>query len=119
MNRLEKLLCAGLRRNLEKGGRPSIPAGGELLWRWFTDLSAARGWGAAGPNPISFSEIAAYARLTSWPIEPRHVAILQAMDREMLAHFRRKTESAKPGVKTLPPISTTRLSPGMMDAMFG
>lgn len=116
MSRLETLLCAELRRNLEKGGRPSIPAGGELLWRWFTDLTAARGWGAAGPNPISFSEIAAYARLSNWPIEPRHVTVLQAMDREMLAHFRRGIEAGKPGGRT---ISSTPLSAGMMDAMFG
>lgn len=119
MSRLEKLLCAALRKNLQKGGRPAIPAGGELLWRWFLDLNAARSWGAAGPNPIPFSGIDSYARVSGWPIEPRHVSILQAMDREMLAHFRRSAGMARPGVKTLPAISSTPISAGMIDAMFG
>ena len=116
--RLSRQLCAELRRKLDAGGMPRIPAGGELLWRWFIDLNAARTWGAAGPNPIAFTEIEAFARLSRWPLEELHVAILKAMDREMLAHFRRRADAANSGVKSLPPISKTPMTVGMIDAMF-
>ncbi|MCA0847189.1 hypothetical protein LCL92_07850 [Salipiger thiooxidans] len=43
-------------------------------------LSRARSCGAAGPNPISYPEIAAYAQLMRMPLEPHHVETLAAMD---------------------------------------
>ncbi|MCA0257143.1 MAG: hypothetical protein LCH47_11175 [Proteobacteria bacterium] len=116
---LSKLLCAAVRRNLERGGRPVIPAGGELLWRWFNDMHSARSSGMNGPNPISFEAVAAYARLNRWAIEPRHVSILQAMDREVMEYFRRSRQSGPPGVKALPPISDRPISAAVLDAMFG
>jgi len=104
-------LCEALRRHLAGPGRPSVPAGGELLWRWFTDLSAARTWGMAGPDPIAFGAIEAYARLTRWPIEERHVRVLRQMDATFLEHFRAgatpRTVSARP------------LTAGVFDAVFG
>lgn len=116
---LEKLLCDELRRQLEAKTpvAPRIPAGGDLLFRWFLDLHRARSFHAAGPNPISHSEILAYAQLMRWPIEPRHVAIITALDRTYL-ECRTKPEAPE-GVKTLPPISTAPITGGMFDAIFG
>ena len=121
MSRLTDLLCAELRRQLQAKAQivPRIPAGGDLLFRWFLDLHQARTFHAAGPNPISHSEILAYARLMQWPIEPRHVAVLRAMDRTYLdCQFQTKSEAPE-GVRTLPPISTAPVTAGLIDAMFG
>ncbi|MGH2343510.1 phage tail assembly chaperone [Segnochrobactraceae bacterium EtOH-i3] len=113
---LGKLLCAELKRNLEKGGRPRLPAGGDLLWRWFNDLSAARSWGETGPAPVTHAEISAYAGLTCWPIEARHVAILRAMDDAFLDHCRRERARALGNDHTVQPINMTA---GRFDALFG
>ncbi|WP_455906073.1 phage tail assembly chaperone [Agrobacterium fabrum] len=121
MSRLQYLLCAELRRQLESktSTAPRIPDGGDLLFRWFLDLHQARTYHAAGPNPISHSEILAYAQLMRWPIEPRHVSILRAMDRTYLEASMKPPSAAPEGVKTLPPVSSAPVSAGLIDAMFG
>ena len=63
----------------------------ELLYllEWFGELSAARGAGVAGPNPISFAEIAAWARLTGADPSPAEVQILRRIDAAFLAALTR------------------------------
>lgn len=122
MTRLNALLCAELKRQLEAKGRCAIlriPSGGDLLWRWFLDLSRTRRAGFAGPEPISYSEIEAYGRVAGWPIEPRHVAILCAMDEVWLEHVQKRAAPLPDGMKASPPVSTTPLTAGMVDAIFG
>ncbi|NSX90365.1 phage tail assembly chaperone [Agrobacterium tumefaciens] len=119
---LEKLLCAELKRQLDaKGVSPKlgIPAGGELLWRWFVDLNRARSYHMAGPNPISFAEIESYSRLMRWPIEPRHIAVLKAMDFTWLQYANKRSVEPPAGVRASHTISSTRLTAGMFDAIFG
>lgn len=77
--RLKRLLCAALEAHMA-GERPRPPEGSAVLWNAFLALSRARSVGPAGPNPIAFSEIEAWARLTRTPLEPHHVDILAAMD---------------------------------------
>lgn len=59
----------------------------ELLYllEWFGELSAARGSGAAGPNPISFAELAAWAALTGNEPTAAEVHILRRIDAAFLA----------------------------------
>lgn len=108
---LQRRLCEVLTEHLNRPGRLLLPAGGDLLWRWFTDPSGSRTWGMAGPGPITLGEIEAYRRLTGWPIEERHVRILRAMDGAFLRHFQtpagERTGSARP------------LTAGLFDAIFG
>lgn len=118
---IQKLLCAELKRQLDAKGMcvTHIPAGGDLLWQWFTDLHRTRTYHMAGPNPIPYSEILAYSQLTGSGIEPRHVAILRAMDAVWLEHAYSKREKSPDGAKTLPPVSSRPISAGVFDAMFG
>lgn len=118
---LEKLLCAELKRQLEGKGvsKTKIPAGGELLWKWFMALHKTRQAGMNGPQPITYAEIAAYSRIYSLPIEPRHVAILIAMDQAYLETVYKKQPQGPKGVKVLPPISKAPLTAGLFDAQFG
>ncbi|MFJ1308596.1 hypothetical protein [Agrobacterium sp. P15N1-A] len=119
---LEKLLCAELKRQLTASGAdrgPHIPAGGELLWKWFMALHKTRQAGMAGPQPITYAEIAAYSRIYSLPIEPRHVAILIAMDQAYLETVYKKQPNTPEGVKVLPPVSKAPLTAGLFDAQFG
>lgn len=113
-----KLLSAELKRNLEKGGRPTLPAGGELLWRWFEDLCSSRVWSDVGPGPITYAEIEAYARLMRLPLEPRHVVALKEMDAVFLEHCFRERQRAlsRQDDRAVAPIA---LSADRFDAVFG
>lgn len=103
-------LCKALRRHLAGPGRPVVPAGGELLWSWFVDLSAARTWSVSGPDPIGFAAIESYRRLSGWPIEERHVGILMEMDETFRLHFRGGAERR---------VSSRPLTAALFDASFG
>lgn len=118
---LEQLLCAELKRQLEAKGvaMMTIPAGGELLWRWFMDLARSRSWHMSGPNPICYSEIQSYAAAWRWPIEPRHIAILRAMDEVWLEHVQKRAAALPEGVKACAPVSSTPITANMIDALFG
>lgn len=110
MQSLAQRLVAAMREHLA-GGPPLPPEGSAPLWNAFNALSAARTWHASGPNPISYPEIEAYARLMRWPFEPHHVAALRAMDAEWIAHVQRRT--------TGKPQPGGQLSPAVFDAVFG
>jgi len=95
MTNLERILCAALKRHLDgKSGRP--PAGAEIIWNAFARLSSRRGMGFSGPNPITFTEIEAFARLERLPLEPHHVRVIEAMDRTWLDHA--AGPKPKPGI---------------------
>lgn len=119
--KLETMLCAEMKGQLEaKGPHPvCIPAGGELLWKWFMALHKTRQAGMAGPQPISYAEIAAYSRIMLQPIEPRHVAILITMDQTYLDCVYTKHAAVPEGVKSAPPVSSAPISAASFDAMFG
>ena len=82
-DRLQRQLCGAIRSEMS-GGTPDVPEAGRLIWGMFIDLSTARTWSAAGPNPIQWSEIDAWARLRRWPVRNRHINVLRAMDRTWL-----------------------------------
>lgn len=106
MNRIARQHVAAVRR----GKAP--PGGGSVLWNAFCHLSAARTWHTHGPNPISYQDIAAYCHLMRCPLEPRHIAILRAMDAEWMKPVVGQT-SAQPVRAGAP------LSPALFDAVFG
>lgn len=115
---LERLMVAEVRRNLAKGGRPQIPPGGELLWRWFTDLAATRRWTMAGPEPITFAEIDAYACVSGWPIEPRHAAIIRAMDEAFVKHAVEQRTKGQ-GSGAAPMVASRPMTGALFDSLFG
>lgn len=115
---LQKSLCAALTTHLA-GARVVVPEAGRVAWQWFCDLHATRTYHFAGPNPISYQEIEAYARLQRWPLEPRHVALIRALDAVYLDHANKRAAPLPDGVKALPPVSKTPISAGVVDAMFG
>lgn len=64
---------------------PAPPAGRHLL-DWFNELSASRSGNGYGPNPISYSELLAWARLTHRRPSPGEIAILRRLDEEVIRH---------------------------------
>lgn len=80
------------------GDRIDLPAGWEPFWRAFLDLSATRGVGFDGPAPITFAEIEAYARLMRLPLEPRHIAIIRAIDRAWIDKAARTERPSAPAL---------------------
>ena len=105
MDRLQEQLVAVLEDRMA-GGRAQVPEAGLPLWNAFTELAAARTYGFSGPNPIAWAEIEAWARLMRWPLEPRHVRVIRALDQAWMAH----------GGKGAPTRPTRPLTPEAFDA---
>lgn len=59
------------------------------VWWWFQDLSAARSTGMSA-NPISFTEIDAYARLHRMVMEGWEIGLLRRLDTLALSQTARK-----------------------------
>lgn len=108
-------LVAALEAHLATGAPVALPEGSRPLWAAFCALSQARSYGALGPNPIAFSEIAAWAQLTRTPLAPHHVEALRALDRAWIAAAISKVEGGHAEQQNAPqPISAA-----LIDAMFG
>ena len=112
MERLEKQLVEALRRHLADGGRAQIPEAGRLLWCAFVELDATRTMHAHGPNPITMAEVEAWARINGYPLAPRHVRIVKALDAAMIEHFHNSQGGAERK-------AVGNLSPKMFDAVMG
>lgn len=71
---------------------PELPDGLLYLWGWFMRLCAARGSSGFGPNPLSYAELDAFARLMGVTLQPWEVDTLRDLDVE----FMRSVAQAKP-----------------------
>lgn len=88
MKRLERLMCAVLRRHMTTGARPVVPIAGVPLWQVFAAISPGRFWSEAGPHALSIREILDQGQMMGLPLELRHVEVIRALDtvwREMVA----------------------------------
>lgn len=117
MDRLARQLSAAVKAGLTGQKVRPFEAGREL-WNAFQSLSGARTYNPVGPNPIQPTEIEAWGRLMRLPFQPRHVAAILAMDAAFLDHAYSRAKAPE-GVKTLPPISKTPLTAGLLDAIMG
>ncbi|WP_235829668.1 phage tail assembly chaperone [Frigidibacter oleivorans] len=115
MDRLTDQLCAALTAHL-RGGGAKPPEAGRQIWQAFGELSRARTYHAAGPNPITYSDIRAWCDLMRLPLEPPHVRAITAMDAAWLTDFHQTRQSAE-GVKRLPQQSRQALTPAIFDMM--
>lgn len=114
------LLVAALRRHLA-GGKPVVPEAGVLFWNLFMEISAGRSYHAAGPNPVSYAEIHAYARLHRWPLQPHHIAMIRALDDTWLEHAYQRAQGRRDG-KTFDGRRAAHapdLTAASFDAVFG
>ena len=111
-SQLSTLLVAALRDHLASGRRPYIPEPGRLVWEFFVDLNGRRSLGGVGPNPITFTDIEAWQRVTGWEIAQHHIDAIRALDDAWLEHTYRKPSE---DVKLLPHRSSHDLSPAMFD----
>lgn len=60
---------------------PEFPDDLEHIWSMFLELNGCRTNGFAGPNPISYQEIKAWADLTDTPINAFEVEGIKRLDR--------------------------------------
>lgn len=102
MSRRRQLLVQALQANLAATGMPRVPAGGDLLWTWFIDLSAMRTYHGAGPNPIQAGEVESYFRLRRIVPTQDHLDTLFAMDRAWVESFYAKRGQEGGDIKTMP-----------------
>lgn len=71
---------------------PDVPDAGDHLWEWFWSLDAARPSNGFGANPITYSEIEAWARLVDAEPSPDEVRVIKAMDGAMLAELAKRKD---------------------------
>lgn len=70
---------AGRKPQSELDG-PPIPPAALYLWRWFCELERTRQLGEHGVQAMTYTEIAAWARLTERTPYPHEVDALLALD---------------------------------------
>jgi hypothetical protein len=83
---------------------PPMPESCAHVWRWFIELSAARGSNGWGPNAIRYTDIAAWSALTRTIIQPMEVRVVLHLDHIYLANAAKAetTTPDKPGRKGKP-----------------
>ena len=67
-----------------------LPAGIEYLWGFFCELSNGRDYGEAGPKPISWSDLQAWADLTKSDPTAWEVDVIKNIDRVFLNEAMKK-----------------------------
>lgn len=110
-------IAAALERHLT-GKQPNWPEGSDVIVAAFAALSAARTGSSAGPNPIAYADIAAWASLHRMPLEPSHVRCIAAMDQIWLRRAR-EVHNLPEGVKVAPHVSEHPLTAAMFDLAVG
>lgn len=95
--------------------RVRVPEAGRVLWQWFLDLHRARSFHGAGPNPINFGEIHAYAMLAGLPLRPEDVAAIRAVDDAWISASYQNRPERPIGVKQG---AGSALNPAAFDAVF-
>jgi hypothetical protein len=60
--------------------REEPPEALRYLWTWYGELAARRTNSGMGANPLSFTEVAAWAALTRRDVRPNEVALLLRLD---------------------------------------
>lgn len=56
------------------------PKGGDHLLSWFYQLSDTRSYSDGMPQPITFTEIEAWSRLSRTRLKPHHIEALTMLD---------------------------------------
>jgi hypothetical protein len=79
---------------------PPIPAWALHIVDWWGELNAARGGNGMGPNPIGWSDLAAWAALTGTAPSPFEVRTILAIDHAWLAA---QSAARKPPGPAAPP----------------
>lgn len=115
-DRFTARLVAALEAHLTTGTRPDIPEGAAPLWGAFCDLCDTRTWHANDPNPISWSEMAAWKALHRWPLEPHHARAIRKLDDAWLTCFHAKARGEGDDGQPRP---SGPLIPSAFDAMVG
>lgn len=111
-------VIAALKAHLA-GRKLQIPDGGRIVWGWFLDLCRTRTSNGYGPNPISYVEIEAYARIHRWPLAPRHIDLIMAMDQVWMDHARQLAGGTGAGAAAGWKSSGQAATPEAFDAVFG
>ena len=62
----------------------------QYIWSWFCDLSGGRGYSEAGPGPLTYAEIRAWAELTKQDPEAWEIQTLKRIDRIFISESLKK-----------------------------
>jgi hypothetical protein len=75
---------------------PSVDPAAMYLYRWWLELHSARGGNGFGPEPISYTELDAWARLTRRSPTAEEVTALRTMDDAYLSMYAEEAAKRHP-----------------------
>jgi hypothetical protein len=78
--RIVNLVIEAVVESLKTGRSVTVPEAARRLWRLFAALNQTRTFHSAGPNPIAYAEMAAYATISGVGLRPRDIAEIRAVD---------------------------------------
>lgn len=82
----------GLGDSADEENESPVPEEGAHLWAWFQELCGGRVNSGFGPTALSWSDVEAWARLTSTPLTPYETLTLRSMDAAFLAAYAAEME---------------------------
>lgn len=116
-DRLKSQMVTALRGHLKSTHTaPPVPEAGLVLWNAFQEMDETRSFHSAGPNPISYAEIESWGRLKGYPLQPRHVEIIRAMDVALIEHFNAEAKRRDEANRRR---RGAKMTPAMFDAATG
>lgn len=78
---------------LENG--PEIPLCIEHIWEWFWQIHKGRSSGMSGPNPLTWSDLYAWASLTGLQVRPIEFEIIKDIDSAYLKYIAEKQDKKR------------------------
>lgn len=99
-----------------RGDHARVPEAGRLLLSWFMALHRTRTYHQAGPNPITYGEIEAFARLSGTPLRPIDVTGIKAVDEAWLKSALARMKAGDD--PTASQAADRGVTPQLFDAMF-
>lgn len=98
--RLRRQLVAVVNAWCDTGKALPLPLAGVPIFAAFADLSRARRWSEVGPDPLQWSEIAAWAARPGRHLPPHHLDMIRALDAAWLEGQRKPQGEAVAGPLT-------------------
>lgn len=73
---------------------PPLPQNAAHLWEYWSELNTARGYGAGGPNPISFQDLISWQMIRGLTLDKWEVRAILRLDGAFLSASSKASEAS-------------------------
>lgn len=96
----------------------SLSSAAVHLWQWFMHLHQGRQEGYAGPVPLSWGDMAAWAKMVAAEPRPAEWRIIRAMDEAYLSACHELAQRERQASQSADVRSERPMTPELWDAVF-